>query len=295
MLVLSLCLALSACGDNEEPTVDICEHADINVDGKCDECGETIDNSDPEEPVDPEDPVDPEQPAVHTHVLAKVNAISATCTEDGNIEYWTCPECEKVFSDENATEEITLAATITKGKHNYVNGICSICTDTEGTEGLEYKLNEDETGYIVTGIGTVAVADIIIPSHYNGLPVSCIGDRAFYYCRSLTSVTIPDSVETIGDSAFSSCSNLSELTLGNSVEHIGRCAFSDCTSLTGVTIGDSVTSIDSAAFGYCISITDVYYSGSEEDWASISISRSNDYLTNATIHYDYTEDNELAE
>ena len=75
-----------------------------------------------------------------------------------------------------------------------------------------------------------------------------IGEKAFYLCSGLTSVTIPKSVTSIGNSAFWGCSGLTSVTIGDSVTSIGNYAFSVCTSLTSVTIGDSVTSIGASAF-----------------------------------------------
>ena len=84
-----------------------------------------------------------------------------------------------------------------------------------------------------------------------------IGSRAFYYCTSLTSITIPNSVTSIGDYAFSSCSALTSITIPDSVTSIGSSAFSDCTSLTSITIPDSVTSINNYVFGYCSALTSI--------------------------------------
>ena len=57
--------------------------------------------------------------------------------------------------------------------------------------------------------------DLIIPStiSYNGTTynVTSIGDRAFYYCSGLTSVTIPNSVTSIGEGAFYECSGLTSI------------------------------------------------------------------------------------
>ena len=87
--------------------------------------------------------------------------------------------------------------------------------------------------------------------------ITAIGDSAFSYCDSLTSVSIPDSVTAIGDEAFYSCSSLTSVNIPDSVTSIGDRAFSYCDSLTSVSIPDSVTAIGNRAFYYCDSLTSV--------------------------------------
>ena len=87
--------------------------------------------------------------------------------------------------------------------------------------------------------------------------VTSIGADAFWYCTSLTGVTIPDSVTSIGWSAFCGCESLTSVTIPDSVTSIGEHAFDGCTSLTSVTIPDSVTSICDYAFNGCTSLTSV--------------------------------------
>ena len=87
--------------------------------------------------------------------------------------------------------------------------------------------------------------------------VTSIGDYTFYYCESLTSVTIPNSVTSIGWYAFKGCSSLTSITIPNSVKSIGYAAFLSCESLTSVTIPNSVTSIGHTAFLGCESLTSV--------------------------------------
>ena len=111
---------------------------------------------------------------------------------------------------------------------------------------------------------------------------------AFYNCSSLTSVTIPDNVTTIGNSAFHDCSSLTSFTIPNDVETIGNAEFCNCSSLTDITIPDSITSIEGFSFDNCSNLTSVYYKGTANDWANISIGSRNDSLTSAT-HYYYSE------
>lgn len=62
------------------------------------------------------------------HELTKTEAKDATCTEDGNTAYWTCDACGKIFSDENATQEIVLEDTVIKATgHDYKDGKCTVC------------------------------------------------------------------------------------------------------------------------------------------------------------------------
>ena len=97
----------------------------------------------------------------------------------------------------------------------------------------------------------------VIPSSIDGLPVTTIGDLAFYFCTGLTSVTIPDSVTTIGDYAFYFCTSMTNVAIPNSVTNLAEAAFSYCTGLTHVTIPNSVTSIGDDAFYFCTSLNGI--------------------------------------
>ncbi|MBO4353797.1 MAG: leucine-rich repeat protein, partial [Clostridia bacterium] len=119
-----------------------------------------------------------------------------------------------------------------------------------------FILNEDEQSYSVKKNNNVQlIGNFVIPATYNDLPVTSIGEQAFYRCESLTSITIPDSVTSIGEQAFFSCRSLESITIPDSVTSIGKQAFSGCHSLTSITIPDSVTSIGQQTFSGCHSLT----------------------------------------
>lgn len=96
---------------------------------------------------------------------------------------------------------------------------------------------------------------VTIPDTIDGLPVQRIGLQAFFGCKSLTSVTIPDSVTTIDGSAFGGCESLTAVTIPNSVASIGNSAFQVCSSLTSLTIPNSVISIGESAFLGCTGLS----------------------------------------
>ena len=106
---------------------------------------------------------------------------------------------------------------------------------------------------------SITIANIPETVSYDGTnySVTSIGHSAFDHCRSLTSVTIPNSVNFIESGAFFDCSSLTSVTIPNSVISIGNEAFYHCSSLTSVTIGNSVTSIRYNAFYNCYGLTSV--------------------------------------
>ena len=70
------------------------------------------------------------------HDMTKTDAKEATCTEDGNNEYYTCSRCSGVFKDEAGTQATTVEAeTLKKLGHDWSNknGICARC-DAKCTE-----------------------------------------------------------------------------------------------------------------------------------------------------------------
>ena len=96
--------------------------------------------------------------------------------------------------------------------------------------------------------------EIIIPStvSFAGITynVTEIAWYAFYQCYDLTSVVIPNTINSIGGYAFSNCSKLTSITLPNSIDKIERSTFM-YSGLTSIQIPENVESIGDYAFYNC--------------------------------------------
>ena len=133
-----------------------------------------------------------------------------------------------------------------------------------------------------------AAGELVIPDTIRGNPVTSIGDRAFYECINLTSITIGNSVTSIEWEAFSRCYNLMKFTIPDSVTSIGGNAFLQCHQLTNITIPDGVTSIGGAAFYQCYRLTNITIPDSVISLAP-SVFYSCSGLTSITIGNGLTE------
>ena len=129
-------------------------------------------------------------------------------------------------------------------------------------DGIWYNLISEDNVAEVTS-GTKYSGSITIPATVTyesvSYSVTSIEEDAFYYCSSLTSITIPESVTSIGIYAFGECSSLTYITIpeNSQLTSIGNKAFIDCSSLTTVTISENskLTSIGRGAFENCSSLT----------------------------------------
>ena len=132
----------------------------------------------------------------HEHTLVKTAAKAADCEHDGNIEYWSCSECGKYFSDSAGKTEIKKSATVTKALgHNWDGGAvtteptcdqkgvktytCKRCdkTKTEEIKALGHKWDEGtvtkepvcatkgEKTYTCTVCGGTKTEEIKAPGH----------------------------------------------------------------------------------------------------------------------------------
>ena len=74
-----------------------------------------------------------------------------------------------------------------------------------------------------------------------------IGERAFDYCYSLRSVNIPESVTKIKDFAFAGTA-VENIKLPGSLKALGACAFKGCRKLRSVSMADGISTICRSAF-----------------------------------------------
>jgi hypothetical protein len=147
--------------------------------------------------------------------------------------------------------------------------------------------------------------------------ITTIENAAFRYCEQLTSVVLPSTLRTMRDSAFAGCHALTSLSVaeGNPYfisQNNNVIRISDSTLVASasdvvpedvkriqagtfyisqikqITLPLSLTEIEDYVFELCDNLTDVYYAGTKEQWAKITIGVQNDPILNATIHYSST-------
>ncbi len=113
----------------------------------------------------------------------------------------------------------------------------------------------------ITSIGRYAfyktgITSIIIPEG-----VETIADYAFMY-SPITSITIPNSVKTIGNYVFENCPELETVQLSDNLENISKSLFYGCSKLTSVNIPSKVSGIGNSAFYKCTSLSTISIPGS---------------------------------
>ncbi len=167
------------------------------------------------------------------------------------ISYGAFNNCTKLSTVYYCSTERDWNNVSIEGKNNAIlnaNIIFNWEVATPVPEGLESKI-VDGKAIIVDYSGSLT--EIVIPAEIRGYPVTSIGEAAFYYCKNLTSITLPEGIEEIGDFAFQKCINLENINIPNSVLRIGNSVFDECASLDSINIPSKVNSIGSGLTSQC--------------------------------------------
>lgn len=162
-----------------------------------------------------------------------------------------------------------------------------------GSEGVYWKLNSG--ALLVFGDGAAPIppagaypwveyADAVTEIRI-GTGVTSLGEGAFRGFADVTSLWIEDgSVTELGAGSFASCTSLETVTLGDALTEISADCFRGCSALTSVSIPSAVSAIEDGAFAGCTSLRLVYFEGSLEEWAALTIGTGNEALLAAEVY-----------
>ena len=172
-----------------------------------------------------------------------------------------------------------------------VAACCAFSFTGCGTAEVVYKISDDGTYYILSGVSgnAGALKECVIASSYDDgehgeLPVTHIGKEAFMGCTSLLSVEIPDTVTYIDSRAFA-YNNILSLEIPDSVTYIGYASFACSYSISELVIPESVEELGPYAFAYCSSLEKVTVNANIETIYANTFAGS--YISTETgVYYD---------
>ena len=216
------------CGCTVEETVDPLGHSEVIIEGRAPSCNRIGLTEGKKCAICGVVTLERQEIEKTSHTETILERIEPDCLTPGKTEGKQCSVCKKII----LAQEIIPAKGHLYGETNCI--ICGIVITP--SQGLKFTPGDDGASYTVSGIGTCEDENIIIPSEYNGLPVTKIGANAFYRCDNIKSVKIPEGVTNIDTSAFTLCS-LTSIYLPSSIKRIDG-SFGTCIHLKSVHIAD---------------------------------------------------------
>ena len=89
----------------------------------------------------------------HVHVLVKVDAVAATCTTAGNIEYWECSKDHLKFSDAEGTTQVHDVAIAALGHDYQVTAETAATCTTAGSKTWTCSRGDDSYTETINALG----------------------------------------------------------------------------------------------------------------------------------------------
>lgn len=131
-------------------------------------------------------------------------------------------------------------------------------------EGIEFLAQKYDGGKI-----------LVIPNEIDGKTVTAIAPHGFTDCTGISTVILPDTLETIGEGAFAGCTDIRGIWFPESMRRVGDGAFRDCIGLESVAVQKGMEYIGTEAFTGCARLFYFFYDGDYEQWVELY----NEYVT----------------
>ncbi len=163
--------------------------------------------------------------------------------------------CKKVIA---YTIENSTAYNFVEAHSNMINR--RLLSDTERKNAALYTYSIiDANACSLTGyVGTAS--KLTIPAYsIEGIKVTKIADKAFEGNTVISSVTIPETVESIDEYAFHNCSSLKSVDMKDGVTSIGRRVFENCTSLVDIHLSNKINHMHEYVFLGCSKLKTLTY------------------------------------
>lgn len=235
-----------SCGKNLSQRIEATGHNEVTIEGKKATCTETGLTEGKKCSVCEATIVKQLTINATGHIEEIIQGKAPTCIETGLTDGKRCSVCKEIIEKQ---VEIPVA-------HSYENGACSKCGSLKPSEGL--KINKYETYCSVAGVGSCTDTVVVLPSIYEGLPVTNFS--GFSENLTIEEIVLPDTITEIHSYAFEDCINLKRVTLGKEVVKINRSAFSGCINLIGVENTNAILDVGDFAF-FQTSITEISIEG----------------------------------
>lgn len=131
-------------------------------------------------------------------------------------------------------------------------------------DGISYHvLSESNRTVSAEAAANDVAGSVVIPGHISQdgaeYTVTKISAGAFSGCRQLTSITIPETVQTLGERAFYECEKLESVRLSDNITQIGDWTFTRCHQLKVINIPKSLARIGEYAFLSCKNIEELAF------------------------------------
>lgn len=143
----------------------------------------------------------------------------------------------------------------------------SLPSDYEPTDDRCFRIENGIVSFIPERYDGSPI--LVIPSEINGQTVTGIAPGGFSELEDVTTLILPDTLETIGAFAFSNCKKLRGVYIPDSVTSIDSGAFAGCLDMESVSIPVGTTSIGADAFDDCASLMYIFYEGTFEEWEAL--------------------------